>query len=467
MNAHWHLIILFVSLLLLSINNVNAIDVTSCTNITSSGKYDLVNNISSQGDCLSISGTRNIELDCRGNTIMFTSLIAIPSRIYSGIQINDSGFSASNITIKNCNIIGTGSWLIGIYSNFFVSDVFIFNNSITLNGPGPLYGIYLDAGNHHINVSNNLVNLESTRPYLYGVFLTATDFVTINENFIEVNSHSAQSFGIHLSVLYSPINSNTRILRNTIKTGFSYAGANHGIYSLSGRDIVSKENKIYATGVNTKALLLYSTSGTFDSDELYNPSAWIYSDSSFDINFTNISFITDYGSIKISSFRLDNPAIRRYDISKFHLDITQNKAYKSSYSLPELNKSSIITLLNTGIMNPMIEADYLDAGRYSLCLPPSCRIISSINGNVTFSVNHFTAYRVAQLTCPLCGDVNMDGVVNSADALVDARIANRLIVPNPLQFVCGDVNSDGAINVLDALLIARKSAGFSVTLRCA
>lgn len=67
----------------------------------------------------------------------------------------------------------------------------------------------------------------------------------------------------------------------------------------------------------------------------------------------------------------------------------------------------------------------------------------------------------------VAGDLNDDGVVNNADALLAERIALGLITPTPFQQAAGDVaplvngvpSPDGVINFQDVLLIQRKALG--------
>lgn len=60
---------------------------------------------------------------------------------------------------------------------------------------------------------------------------------------------------------------------------------------------------------------------------------------------------------------------------------------------------------------------------------------------------------------PLPGDVNTDGVVNVADAVLVLRIAVGLYLPQDAQKAAGDINEDGEVSVADAVLILRKSVG--------
>ncbi|MGA1864482.1 MAG: right-handed parallel beta-helix repeat-containing protein, partial [bacterium] len=53
------------------------------------------------------------------------------------------------------------------------------------------------------------------------------------------------------------------------------------------------------------------------------------------------------------------------------------------------------------------------------------------------------------------GDVNQDGDITSADAILVLRIAVKKMIPDPYQECAADVNRDGKINSADAILILR------------
>lgn len=53
---------------------------------------------------------------------------------------------------------------------------------------------------------------------------------------------------------------------------------------------------------------------------------------------------------------------------------------------------------------------------------------------------------------PLCGDVNLDGVVDIADAMIVAR---GEVFSDTIESALCDVDNDGICNVVDALKIAR------------
>ncbi|MCD6220237.1 dockerin type I repeat-containing protein [Candidatus Calescamantes bacterium] len=66
---------------------------------------------------------------------------------------------------------------------------------------------------------------------------------------------------------------------------------------------------------------------------------------------------------------------------------------------------------------------------------------------------------------PNLGDVNFDGRVNSADAILCLRIAVGLKIGSPphnatdREKFMADINRDGSVNSADAILILRKAVG--------
>jgi len=59
------------------------------------------------------------------------------------------------------------------------------------------------------------------------------------------------------------------------------------------------------------------------------------------------------------------------------------------------------------------------------------------------------------------GDVNNDGKVNSADAILTLRIASNLLSPSEQQKCAADINSDNKVNAADAILVLRKASGLA------
>ena len=60
------------------------------------------------------------------------------------------------------------------------------------------------------------------------------------------------------------------------------------------------------------------------------------------------------------------------------------------------------------------------------------------------------------------GDANLDGVVNTADAVVILRHSVNLITLSDVQFALGNVNGDDVINIADAVNILKYAAGLII-----
>jgi len=55
----------------------------------------------------------------------------------------------------------------------------------------------------------------------------------------------------------------------------------------------------------------------------------------------------------------------------------------------------------------------------------------------------------------ICGDANIDGLVDVTDVIVALQILVGKFTPSPDQLSLSDVNQDGTLNVLDTLSILR------------
>ena len=187
---------------------VSAIDVSACgTSLNSAGAtYDLINNISSTGTCLSASA-ENITLDCHGYKVTYGT---------NGNQY-DYGIQSeyNNITIKNCSVVdgyrtwvGSGSWRPAIvvsgnsstiFKNFvnssdFYSGIYLSgrNSNTTNNTAMGHSGIYLENCVNHTLVNNN-----ASSSTFRGIVLSGGSGNTLISNNIS-GSVSASEPGLHL-----------------------------------------------------------------------------------------------------------------------------------------------------------------------------------------------------------------------------------------------------------------------------
>ncbi len=460
-------LILFLFIFVVLIQNAEAIDITSCGNITSSGTYQLTNDINGNRTCISIESS-NVVLNCNGNQIYYN--FTEPFVNQSPIKVHKDGTIINNITVVGCRIMVDANltWTTGIFVHE-ADDVSIKNNYVGIYTLGAFVTGIMVSNSHRPNVTDNWVligsdlssvhprptaygvrfyyvfdgtlygthlDMDSPDPNLYGgVFITDTFNTDISHNYFEVEGLRGFNFG--LGVYRS---SNIRSLNNKYKLRWTNI---YSIYSeYNNRNALVSENDIVETNVMANW--------------------WLYPRQSI-IILRNVTFENYHGSINFPGEI--NVTDKR--VEKSNLNISENRAFVSSVLLPEMNKSATIVLRHLGTTPPVfIEADYRDFGTYEYCPAPVCTVINSSYAMATFNVSHFTSYRVVQLRCLLCGDVNLDGRVNILDALIDARIYRQLITPSVFQQICGDVNIDRNIDMSDAMLIARYASGYPVTLRC-
>ncbi|MBQ1818422.1 MAG: dockerin type I repeat-containing protein [Clostridia bacterium] len=91
-------------------------------------------------------------------------------------------------------------------------------------------------------------------------------------------------------------------------------------------------------------------------------------------------------------------------------------------------------------------------------------IINNSNGSYRFygwdaDFSHVTSDMSIHAEYILIGDTDLNGTVNSADALLAQRYALHLNTLNDRQIFAGDVSRDGTLNSADALTILRYSMG--------
>ena len=84
------------------------------------------------------------------------------------------------------------------------------------------------------------------------------------------------------------------------------------------------------------------------------------------------------------------------------------------------------------------------------------------SGNVTFGLRHGGKYFIAlgkDVKAPtfLCGDVDGNGVVETADALLALRGAMGIAALTPEQAERADMDGNGVVDTVDALAILRRA----------
>ena len=159
---------LFAAFALILAGSGFAIPITSCGVISSSGGYELANDISAgNGTCINITAS-SVALDCMGFTI--TGPGAYPSY---GIYSNQPG-----TTVKNCNV---DNFWAGIYYSNVVGGTILANSvasNVVQSG-----GIVLSGGSNNLLQDNTAV----TRPGYGGspIMLSGSSYNTLIDNYGE------------------------------------------------------------------------------------------------------------------------------------------------------------------------------------------------------------------------------------------------------------------------------------------
>ena len=279
---------------------------TLSTNTTLNTSY------TATGTCFTIN-TSGLTLDCRGNNITFgTGGGASPIAV--DISADDDS-TLTNITVKNCTVIGhgLGSSAKGITASN-ITNSFIRNNTIILNGTGVTYGVHLfytrntnvslnsvssnvsavNGGDAIIlegNTDNNSITYNAINPSptvtgsgYRGILFTTVSVDTPDNNTVQFNNISAD-IGI-ISDSYDNIIALNNIGQTNpvTSTGISITGVRHTITSnnitvnktvdsggrgiVIGTDSVVRSNIVVVDGNSTNTGFLLASNVTVSSNTL-------------------------------------------------------------------------------------------------------------------------------------------------------------------------------------------------------
>ncbi|MEM4327697.1 MAG: right-handed parallel beta-helix repeat-containing protein [Candidatus Woesearchaeota archaeon] len=221
------------------------IELSSCGDITSSGRYKLIQNVSNGGTCFNINAS-NVELDCAGFTITYGTTTS-----GKGINVSSESSLLNDIAIKNCNIqkgAGGGDNNHGIQLES-TSNSLIFNNTIATDGGQYNNGIRVSTSTN----SNITLNTIRTNGVLseYGINFYATNNSKITNNIIITNGSGSGNIGI--AVFASFIGN--EINNNRISTYGTYN--NFGIFLSNSNSHIITNNNLTTNGSSTDQYGIY------------------------------------------------------------------------------------------------------------------------------------------------------------------------------------------------------------------
>jgi|GEM_PF-1242006 len=153
---------------------------SACMNITSSGTYTLLNNVTSPYTCMQITAN-NVVLDCQGYTILYGT-----AGTGNGVNVSQTNTPRiNNITIRNCRIDKSGTADSDNYGVRFtnVSNSTITNTSIFTDGGSNNYGINIETESVHTLVEGSTVLADGSAMDNHVIFVsTSSENTTIRAN---------------------------------------------------------------------------------------------------------------------------------------------------------------------------------------------------------------------------------------------------------------------------------------------
>ncbi|MEM0473259.1 MAG: right-handed parallel beta-helix repeat-containing protein, partial [Candidatus Aenigmatarchaeota archaeon] len=171
-----------------------------CQNITASGYYQLVNDVSSIGTCFNITAS-NVELDCNWKRINYAQ-----STSGYGVYVDQK----NNVTVKNCRMNGGSyDYSYGIY--FYYSN-FSTAQSVNITTRGSFgNGVEIFLSKNNTILSSNITTIDGD-----GISIENSNNNTISANNITTSGDSR--YGIYI---YS--SSNNNVSQNNFYTYNGYA----------------------------------------------------------------------------------------------------------------------------------------------------------------------------------------------------------------------------------------------------
>ncbi|MBI4145689.1 right-handed parallel beta-helix repeat-containing protein [Candidatus Woesearchaeota archaeon] len=390
-------------------------DVSACGSLVSANNT-LVNNVSSADTCFTVS-CDNCFLDCDGYTITFDTA-------GGGSDQGITATSRNNVTVRNCNVRdGNGDGLSGYGIKFSdTNNSIVSNNNVFTNGTSINLGIQVSDSMNTIVTGNN-VTTSGSGSSNYGIDIILSTGTSSGNN---VTDNIVRTGGTLLNVGIRLAASNNTVTGNNITTGGS-STLNHGIILTSGSDntvtantittngtdsnhgirlqSASDNNAFFSNNITTRGTgsygisILASNGSRFNNTILDNPVAWVSLGVGTFNNFTNMSFVTNNGSMRLPGRIQLNGTL---DMTRAKLNITFNHTFLNSTNLSQLNQSAFIALNGLAFIDPQPVVDLEDSGTFTACPAETCTETSYTGGVFVFNVSHFTSFATAE-TVSACG----------------------------------------------------------------
>jgi len=203
-------------------------DITACGTLSSSGTYNLVNNVTSSTSCLTLNAN-DIELDCQGNTITITGqssgVYAIILNAFNNLSVKNcninisqpissayqSGFrfyAATNVNINNVNVsTNVGRYGTFAYFGATAKNVSIKNSKYYGYNTSGDYFLYLAIQGDNLSIDNINCELKSS--------LSSSSFINTPSNNTEIKNSFINVTGVSTFLSPSAVANNISFVNNT------------------------------------------------------------------------------------------------------------------------------------------------------------------------------------------------------------------------------------------------------------
>jgi len=343
-------------------------NISACGSLSTSDRiYNLTQNVSSAGTCFTIAAN-NVTLDCQGYAVNF-------SQSSPGHGVVANGYS--NMTVKNCNIVG-------------------FNDSSS-------FGIYFVNANG-ANISNNTLSTKS-----FSIFSGPSVSNSFYRN--NVVNTSTDGAGVVLGIYFQQSSNNNVVSNNSITVNGINGRGFQLDNTITGTNV--SNNLIVTSGSGSSAIFLNTNANNnvFANNTLVSNGSYLYADGTCTgNNITNTTFNATNSSVKYPQTLAVSAAS---DVTSAKLNLTAfNRIYLNTSALPFLNSSAELTIRGLSFTGVTPTVAYDDT-TFAACSSPQCNITSYVNGTFTFNVSRFTTYSSQEgpVFVSACGTLNVSNKV--------------------------------------------------------
>ena len=349
-------------------------------------------------------------------TIAYNTIRTQSGNVGNGIDIDgDTGpsvFSDYTFIVGNNITAGHGA---GSNTGVEIEEarfVVIENNTISVNSSTGSSNVGMDVSSFsfRVNVTGNRFTTQGgTGGGNIGIDFGSMGNGTAQHNIVVTNGGS-NSDGYSATGDNNTINNNTFFIHATGSRGLSIGGTS----ATAVRNLTSAfiGNSIHVNSTDSVGIsilgLAFPERHVFNHTALNVTGTWIQAEGgsgtriqgNFSLNFTNTTFLSENGSIRIpGSFILNFSQVR---INWSNLNITRNRAFMNATNTTYLknntndtvhmNQSAQITLRGIGVTIALPTVDFEDDGTFATCSSPQCVEVSYANGVFVFNVSGFTTY---------------------------------------------------------------------------